>query len=549
MEILTNQAGFDLGAPKFVVVQADGDSGPQPGRVQVVNGQGMLRYEASLEYVGTVRGWRRCYWRGDISAFDEAGDYEVRARVGLQQVRQELLTIGPQQVARRTLAAAAGFYYYQRCGCEVPGWHAPCHLDDARLPDGSHLDATGGWHDGGDYNKYSGYTPLAVFALAQAARHPLAVGDDLLIVPQVAGRAGAKPGPYDTPPPHEEAAWGGQWLAKMQDPATGLLRGDVFSGYQWWGPPESETDNVPGNDDDRPVRGEPSAAHRAGSALLAFGALAKLRLGETQWLECAQRLAAGAADAVGAHGGAPLPLGEQAAAALGYLELPGAVARQRADALVRGLLDHQGADGSFHEPHLVDEGFVPALLASYALRDPGAPLTGEIQRALLRYLDFVEARTRNPFRVLQWDRANFFYPYPEPNAWYVGHNSAYLSLAWALALLAKFLTAHDAAAARTAAPRARALARSQLDWVLGCNPFGICMLEGAGQFHPPRYHHRYDSLPGRERGAVPGAVCSGIVRSSVDSDAPRFDLRGNDYHSNEPWLPHNAYYLLAVAET
>jgi hypothetical protein len=427
----------------------------------------------------------------------------------------------------------------------VPGWHAPCHLDDARLPDGSHLDATGGWHDGGDYNKYSGYTPLAVFALAQAARHPLAAADDLLIVPQVAGRAGAERGPHAPPPPHEEAAWGGQWLAKMQHPTTGFLRGDVFSGYECWGPPEGETDNVVGNDDDRLVRGEPSAAHRAGSALLAFTALGKVRAGETQWLECAQRLAAGLADA-------ELAPAEQAAAALGYLELRDAQGAQSyapiARGLVRELLDHQRADGSFHEPHLVDEGFVPALLAADALRDPGAPLTGEIQSALLRYLGFVETRTRNPFRVLQWDRANFFYPYPEPKAWYVGQNSAYLSAAWALGLLAKFLTAHDAAAARTAAPRARALARAQLDWVLGCNPFGICMLEGAGQFHPPRYHHRYDSIPGRERGAVPGAVCGGIVRDSVDSDAPRFDLRGNDYHSNEPWLPHNAYYLLAVGE-
>jgi len=73
------------------------------------------------------------------------------------------------------------------------------------------------------------------------------------------------------------------------------------------------------------------------------------------------------------------------------------------------------------------------------------------------------------------------------------------------------------------------------------------MLEGAGRFNPPRYHHRYDSIPGHERGAVPGAVCNGIVRESVTRDAPRFDLAGNDYHSNEPWLPHNAYYLLAAS--
>ena len=526
MEVLINQVGFDLGAPKFVMVQANDDLGGAPGRLQVVDERGVLRHEAELEYAGTIRHWGRHYWRGDFSAFDDEGAYELRLRVGAGETSHHHAVIGPRLIARETLAAAAGFYYYQRCGTEVPGWHGPCHLDDARLPDGTRIDAVGGWHDAGDYNKYNGYTPLAVFALACAARHPL-----------------LQPWPLaEVPPPDEEAAWGAQWMAKMQDPGTGFLRGDVFAGYRWWGPPEGETDNQPGNDDDRPVRGQPSARHRAGSALLAFAELGALRH-EAQWLECARRLAAAVADA-------ELTVAELAAAALGYVGLPQADPhRERTEAAVRQVLDCQRADGGFHDPQIVDAGFVPAALAAFALRAPATALAERIESALLRYLDFSDARSRNPFRLLQWDEANFFYPYPEPKAWYVGHNSAYLSQAWALLLAAKFLAARNVVAANMGAARARALAQSQLDWVLGCNPFGVCMLEGAGQFNPPRYHHRYDAIPGHPRGAVPGALCNGIVRESVDRDAPRFDLHGNDYHSNEPWLPHNAYYLLAVGET
>jgi len=526
MEVLINQVGFDLGAPKFVMVQANDDLGGAPGRLQVVDERGVLRHEAELEYAGTIRHWGRHYWRGDFSAFDDEGAYELRLRVGAGETSHHHAVIGPRLIARETLAAAAGFYYYQRCGTEVPGWHGPCHLDDARLPDGTRIDAVGGWHDAGDYNKYNGYTPLAVFALACAARHPL-----------------LQPWPLaEVPPPDEEAAWGAQWMAKMQDPGTGFLRGDVFAGYRWWGPPEGETDNQPGNDDDRPVRGQPSARHRAGSALLAFAELGALRH-EAQWLECARRLAAAVADA-------ELTVAELAAAALGYVGLPQADPhRERTEAAVRQVLDCQRADGGFHDPQIVDAGFVPAALAAFALRAPATALAERIESALLRYLDFSDARSRNPFRLLQWDEANFFYPYPEPKAWYVGQNSAYLSQAWALLLAAKFLAWRNAVAPSMGAARARALAQSQLDWVLGCNPFGVCMLEGAGQFNPPRYHHRYDAIPGHPRGAVPGAVCNGIVRESVDRDAPRFDLHGNDYHSNEPWLPHNAYYLLAVGET
>ena len=34
-------------------------------------------------------------------------------------------------------AGAVDFSLSRRCGFEVPGWHKPCHLDDAKLPDGT----------------------------------------------------------------------------------------------------------------------------------------------------------------------------------------------------------------------------------------------------------------------------------------------------------------------------------------------------------------------------------------------------------------------------
>lgn len=526
MEILVNQVGFDLNAPKLVVVQAEGDLGGAAGRLQVVDAQGMLRYEADLEHLGLFEGWGRHYWRGDFSSFNCEGAWELRARVGNRQAAGVATVVARRRIARETLAPAAEFFYYQRCGIEVPGWHGACHLDDARLSDGSRIDAVGGWHDAGDYNKYNGYTPLSVFALTRASRLGL-----------------RQPSPLAAPPPLQEAAWGGAWMAKMQDPETGLLRGDVFSGYGWWGPPEEETDNRRGNDDDRPVRGEPSLHHQAGTAMLAFAGLAAAQPTEPRWRECAERLDRAVAQAA-------LPVIQQAAAALAYLEWPdqSAGALRRAAQAAQSALAAQRPDGSLHEPQVVEDGFAAAALAEFALRRPDDPVSRDIAPALLKYVDCCLARARNPFHLIQWDDRNVFYPYPEAKAWYVGQNSAYLSQAWALLLTAKLLAGFPDSVFRRGAAHARTLAQAQLDWVLGCNPFGVCMLEGVGRFNPPRYHHRYDSLPGHERGAVPGAVCNGIVREGVERDAPRFDLAGNDYHSNEPWLPHNAYYLLAASE-
>src|SRR5205823_5883934 len=49
---------------------------------------------------------------------------------------------------------ALAFFRVQRCGDTHPDGHAPCHLDDGRLPDGTLLDASGGWHDAGDTLKF-----------------------------------------------------------------------------------------------------------------------------------------------------------------------------------------------------------------------------------------------------------------------------------------------------------------------------------------------------------------------------------------------------------
>ena len=50
------------------------------------------------------------------------------------------------------------------------------------------------------------------------------------------------------------------------------------------------------------------------------------------------------------------------------------------------------------------------------------------------------------------------------------------------------------------------------------------MFEGHGGLNPPRYHHRYNMIPGRERGAVPGAIANGMVRDMGLVDRPGFDM-------------------------
>ncbi|HRI89337.1 MAG TPA: hypothetical protein PK869_13775, partial [Candidatus Hydrogenedentes bacterium] len=130
----------------------------------------------------------------------------------------------------------------------------------------------------------------------------------------------------------------------------------------------------------------------------------------------------------------------------------------------------------------------------------------------------------------------------EPTSAY-GHNFEYLCRAWSA------LKVYRAIDDR----RALVYALDHLNFVLGANPYDLCMMEAVGTVNPPRYHHRYIKIPGRELGKVPGAIPNGFVRDMIGDDRPGFDLSlgGREYPSyrtSEPWLVHNVFYLLAIAE-
>jgi hypothetical protein len=161
----------------------------------------------------------------------------------------------------------------------------------------------------------------------------------------------------------------------------------------------------------------------------------------------------------------------------------------------------------------------------------------------------------NFFNILKGNHSTYgeFYfwsnKFPGVGDWNVGQNSYYLNAASA-ALFAYNFTQEE---------KYLNFALRQLDWVLGLNPFALCMMEGLGSKNPTAYHNRLDTEPGNIRGAIPGCVPNGIVRlpatnNEITEDKPWFDFKvpniergGASYDSNEPWLPHNCYYLLTAS--
>jgi endoglucanase len=113
------------------------------------------------------------------------------------------------------------FLKVQRCGVAVPMYHEICHLSDGQ-DIGKNL--TGGWHDAGDYNKYSLNTAYTIYNLIETYNltHN-AIDDDENDIPDIL----------------DEAKWGLDWLVKMQDDDGGIFN-RIFSGFGYWGLPENE---------------------------------------------------------------------------------------------------------------------------------------------------------------------------------------------------------------------------------------------------------------------------------------------------------------------
>lgn len=530
VEVLVNQVGYDTGAPKSFVVQSNADA--DKAVFDLLRGDEAV-LSGNLEKRGRIQGafgqdWNHVYWRGDFSEFDEPGTYRLRVTVGRTQATSYEFEIGENLLWQRTVRPAYRYFYYQRCGTAVPGFHTACHLDDSTSPDGTQFDCWGGWHDAGDYNKYHNAPYVLglehVYAMARAAFD----ADDV----DGNGRADLL----------DEIVWGADHARRMIA-EDGSTRGGITTGYGYWGPPEMETDNLPGTGDERPLgaaRGDnPDQHHAAVSRLAVFlagaqtsvakGDNAPVPLPASAWAETARRSLQWALD----HGRrGPYQL----TTALDLYESTGEA--QYAD-LAEALVNEMGmgplASGDIHGA-AISMTFLEALRRFDRLF--GADHGIALRDALVARANGFLALADNPFGVCTFgptEKPNFFGTPQDTGGWHVGTNSYLLGAATAAVLAYQY----------TRDEKYLRFAYDQINWVLGMNPFNTSLMEGCGDTFPPTYHHRY-TFSGVRRGAVPGSVINGITWRAPGDDRPLLDLTGVDipaYESNESWLPHNVNYL------
>lgn len=209
--IFVNQLGYGARLPKTAVLLGGGTDfsllSAASGRV-VYNGQPNKKQPVFDAASGDeVR-------LADFSDFDIPGEY--RLQWGIQRSEKFVIREHPYRELKNSLIRAL---YYSRCGCELDRdylgeyYHSPCHTDFAITYEGKvPRDVSGGWHDAGDFGRYTVPTCTALGHMLYAYR----------IFPAAFGHERHPEGSDSLPDLLAECKHGLRWLMKIQNRDGGM---------------------------------------------------------------------------------------------------------------------------------------------------------------------------------------------------------------------------------------------------------------------------------------------------------------------------------------
>ncbi|MBD2756461.1 glycoside hydrolase family 9 protein [Spirosoma validum] len=205
--IRVNLLGYRPGSPKVAVWGSLAEQTiAQFQLVDEPTNQAVQQLSAGKEF-GSYGPFQQTY-RLDFSTFQKPGRYYLRTADG---VRSPTFWIG-ENVYNGAADFCLRYMRQQRSGYN-PFLKDSCHTHDGYtmygpMPDSTHIDVSGGWHDATDYLQY-------VTTSANAAYHLLAAFRDFPQVFTDGHQANGLEGANGQPDVLDEAKWGLDWLLKM----------------------------------------------------------------------------------------------------------------------------------------------------------------------------------------------------------------------------------------------------------------------------------------------------------------------------------------------
>ena len=545
-----NQVGFDTQGAKHAVIEGP----PDLSRYQVIGSDGKVVWCGDLTAQSfSAWGSNDSFYSVDFTELTKPGTYRLQAGGSVSAD----FTIADNDLFNATFPSVLTYFKNSRAD-DSDVWSA-----DASVPiidSSSRVNAQGGWYDAsGDISKY--LTHLSYANLMNPQQIPL-VAWALAWVYDRGGNALAAAG--NASAVQVEALWGADYLVRVLDPSRHFFYTTVFDG---WSGDLGARQICAFSGSTGVVNGNYQSSLREGGGM-AIAALARAARWNVDGSFTSAQYLSAAEDAfdwlntngvqydddgkeniiddyAGLMAAVELYTTTQAAS---YLD----AARARATSLM-GRLSSTGyfvADGASRPFwHGSDAGLPVVALVRYAQEEPDATLRGGALQAIQTHLDYLVSITHavaNPYgyarQPISANAAGFFMPHQnESDYWWQGENARLGSLAAAALLGASVLGKSG-----TQYLDLLRFAGSQLDWILGANPYDICFLEGFGSRNPDPY---CGDKP--QNGTLVGGIANGITGQNDDGTGIAWATASGDscwdnWRWVEQWLPHAAWYLVAI---
>ena len=582
-KVLTNHLGYETHGPKHaVVLGGPNDSVSWCDLKDYASDQPVLKLEPKPK--GPVQHWRDwLFWTLDFDAFATEGKYYLDCSTNAGQVRSFPFHVQTDVIERNTVSDVIYYFKDERSSGERDKADSHAHFEGTKQ---GAVDAHGGWWDAtGDYGKHFSHLSFSTYFNPQQI--PLVVYS-LLKSYEQANRRGLQGFARYRDHMLDEAIFGADYMVRMKVPGGSFYRsvstggvGQTPQGRKIAGEMKQfGIENAPGKGAPEMVESansdlEYEVSYRSGGGVAVAALAMASKEPQSGQFSNADYLKA-AEDAFDfleknnfklANDGKENIVDDYCALAAAtelYRATHEPKYKQAADRRAQSLISRQisaagyknywrADDGQRPFFHASDEGFpVVSLLYYSEIADPATKQ--QVLDTVRRSLEFelaITSEVNNPFgysREYVQDktgarRTSFFFPHNSNAApWWQGENARLASIATA-ARLAELVFPNDP----TFRAQLESFATSQLNWILGLNPFDSCMLNGVGHNNPPYMY--FDSW---EFTNAPGGISNGITsgfhdESDIDYLLPyRVTGADNDWRWGEQWLPHSAWYLLAA---
>ncbi|MHA2716678.1 glycoside hydrolase family 9 protein [Vibrio owensii] len=560
MLLLTNHIGYERLGPKKAIIQTSRPRLSSYTALLVCADSHQTVATLTVEKQGKVANWHQGhFYLIDFSSFNTPGNYYLR----FDHLRSSHFEIGEHILFDRTLSDVIHYFKSQRCGgiFDQQDRQAPLLNSDETA------DVHGGWYDAsGDVSKYLSHLSYANYLNPQQT--PMVVWNMLKGLSLLEGND--KLAKFTATRLIEEALFGADFLVRMQN-EKGFFYMTVFDK---WSKDTAQREICAYETQLGHKFDDYQAGYRqgAGVSIAALASAARLEVHGEFDQQKYRNAAENGYWHLKEHNTQYLNDGEENiideyCALLAAVELFKTTKEARyleesrvwANRLsARQMNDEHiqhfwaaNQDGSRPYFHAAEAGLPVIALCEYLAIEDDSERASVAKQIITQACEFevsITNRVKNPFGyprqyvkgVDEAKRDAFFVAHNnESGYWWQGENARLGSLATMAYLVQPFIESE------ILKQQLSKLAQDSINWIVGLNPYDMCMLDGHGRNNP-------DYLPQYGFFNAKGGVCNGITGGFEDEEdiafnppAQKDDMLQN-WRWGEQWIPHGAWYLLAV---